>query len=164
MPDFPKPGILFYDVTGLLADAAVFEHTIARLTELVSDLTIDAVAGIEARGFIFGSPLALRLGVPFIPLRKKGKLPGSTLAREFELEYGRDVIEVHRDDVPRAGAVLLFDDLIATGGTIEAAASLIEEAGASVAAIAAIIALPFLDFSARLAGRTVRYLQEYAGE
>jgi len=164
VPDFPKPGILFYDLTSLLAAPDAFAHTVDRMEEIYRDEPLDAVAAIEARGFLLAAPFALRKRLPLVLLRKKGKLPGAVLSREFQLEYGTDRIEVHQDDLPKGGRVLVVDDLIATGGTVEAACELIEEAGAIVAGVFAVVALPFLDFSSKLTGRDVRYLQEYASE
>lgn len=164
VPDFPKPGILFYDLTSLLAVPEAFAHTLDRMDAVYAHQEIDAVAAIEARGFLLAAPFAVRRGLPLILLRKKGKLPGTVLSREFQLEYGTDRIEVHREDVPPGGKILVVDDLIATGGTIEAACELIEEAGAGVAGIFAVVALPFLNFAEKLRGREVTWLQEYASE
>jgi adenine phosphoribosyltransferase len=163
-PDFPKPGILFYDLTSLLANPVAFAHTVNRMVEIYRGRKIDAVAAIEARGFLLAAPFAYREGIPLVLLRKAGKLPGRTLSREFALEYGTDRIEVHAEDVPAGGRILVVDDLIATGGTVEAACELLEEAGATIAGVFAAVALPFLNFGERLAGREVRYLHEYAGE
>jgi adenine phosphoribosyltransferase len=163
-PDFPKPGILFYDLTSLLADPHAFSHTVNRMVEIYSDRPLQAVAAIEARGFLFAAPFAYRQGLPLILLRKAGKLPGRTMSREFELEYGTDRIEVHAEDVPQGGNILVVDDLIATGGTVEAACELLEDAGGQVSGIFAAVALPFLDFSSRLRGREIDYLHEYRSE
>lgn len=163
-PDFPKPGILFYDLTSLLADPWAFTHTVDRMGEIYQDDSLQAVAAIEARGFLFAAPFAYRQGLPLVLLRKAGKLPGRTMSREFDLEYGTDRIEVHAEDVPQGGNVLVVDDLIATGGTVEAACELLEEAGGRVAGIFAAVALPFLNFEQRLAGRRIDYLHEYATE
>ncbi|MFP4212004.1 MAG: adenine phosphoribosyltransferase, partial [Alkalispirochaeta sp.] len=135
VPDFPKPGILFYDLTSLLATPDAFAYTVDRMEEIYRDEPLDAVAAIEARGFLLAAPFALRKHLPLVLLRKKGKLPRTVRSREFQLEYGTDRIEVHQDDVPRGGRVLVVDDLIATGGTVEAACELIEEVGASVAGV-----------------------------
>ena len=164
VPDFPKPGVLFYDLTSLLADPSAFEHTMRRMNDIYADETLDAVAAIEARGFLVAAPFALNRGLPLILLRKRGKLPGKVISRRFDLEYGSDTIEVHADDVPRNGRVLVIDDLIATGGTIQAACELLEEGGANVAGVFAVVALPFLRFFDRLGDRSVRFLQEYAEE
>ncbi|MCG8477654.1 MAG: adenine phosphoribosyltransferase [Spirochaetales bacterium] len=164
IPDFPKAGILFYDLTSLLAAPDAFSYTVDRMVDMYADRDIRAVAAIEARGFLLAAPFAYRQNLPLILLRKAGKLPGKTLGREFSLEYGTDRIEVHSDDVPPGADILVVDDLIATGGTVEAACELIEEAGARVAGVFAVVALPFLGFAARLRGRDVRFLQEYASE
>jgi adenine phosphoribosyltransferase len=164
VPDFPKPGVLFYDLTGLLTEPDAFAYTVERMIDRYRDDRFDAVVAIEARGFLLAAPYAYATRTPLVLLRKSGKLPGKTIRREFDLEYGSDAIEVHRDDVPDGGRVLVVDDLIATGGTLEAACSLIEEAGATVAAVFAVVGLPFLDYDRVLAGRDITVLQTYAGE
>ena len=161
VPNFPKPGILFYDLTGLLAVPEAFRHTVACMDETYDGVQLDAVAAIEARGFLLAAPFAHRHKLPLILLRKKGKLPGKVIGREFDLEYGTDRIEVHREDVPVGGNILVVDDLIATGGTVEAACELLEEAEARVAGVFAVVALPFLNFHEKLKGREITYLQEY---
>ncbi len=163
-PDFPKPGILFYDLTSLLANPSAFAHTVDRMVEIYRDRPVQAVAAIEARGFLVAAPFAYRQGLPLILLRKSGKLPGRTIGREFELEYGTDRIGGHAEAIPPGGNVLVVDDLIATGGTVEAACELLEEAGAHVAGVFAVVALPFLNFASRLAGREIDYLHEYHSE
>ncbi len=162
--DFPKPGITFYDLTSLLAQPAAFRHTVDRMIETYRDRPVDAVAAIEARGFLLAAPFAYSRGVPLVLLRKKGKLPGATISRSFDLEYGQDTVEVHREDVAPGRRILVVDDLIATGGTVEAACELLEEAGAIVSGIFAVVALPFLDYEKKLAGREIIYLQGYASE
>ena len=164
VPDFPKPGILFYDLTSLLVQPDAFAHTVDRMEQIYRDQPLDAVAAIEARGFLLAAPYAIRRHIPLILLRKTGKLPGEVISREFELEYGTDRIEVHREDVPNGGRILVVDDLIATGGTVEAACELVEGAGATVAGVFAVVALPFLDFDTKLTNRTITYLQEYNSE
>lgn len=144
IPDFPKKGIQFRDITTLLADADALKETIQLLLEKYKDHNIDYIAGIEARGFIFGTPLALELGKGFIPIRKPGKLPGETIAHSYELEYGSDTLEIHKDALPKGARVLIIDDLLATGGTALAAAELIEKAGATVDAFAFVVDLPDL--------------------
>jgi adenine phosphoribosyltransferase len=145
VPDFPQPGILFRDVTPLLRDPAGLTAVVDALAERYRGRSIDAVAGIESRGFLFGAPLAVALGVGFVPLRKAGKLPAETLRREYGLEYGTAVLEVHRDALRPGESVLLVDDLLATGGTAAAAASLLAELGARVEEIAFVIELAFLE-------------------
>jgi adenine phosphoribosyltransferase len=144
IPDYPKPGILFRDITTLLGDARAFRWTVDALTEPYRGAGIAKVAGIEARGFILGGALAHQLGAGFVPLRKKGKLPHRTVAVEYALEYGTDVIEMHLDAVLAREKVLLVDDLIATGGTAEAAIQLLRHANADVVAACFVIDLPEL--------------------
>lgn len=144
VPDFPHAGILFRDVTPLLRDPGGLARVVDALAARYRGRGIDAVAGIESRGFLFGAPLALALGVGFVPVRKAGKLPADTLRREYALEYGTAVLEVHRDALRPGESVLLVDDLLATGGTASAAASLLTELGARVEEIAFVIELEFL--------------------
>ena len=150
IPDYPKPGIMFRDITTLLADAKGLRKAIKAMAKPFQDQKIDAVAGIEARGFIVGGAIAERLGCGFIPIRKKGKLPWKTIGQEYSLEYGVDVIEMHADAVRPGQRILIVDDLIATGGTAEAAAKLIKSAGGIIAGAAFIIDLPDLGGVARL--------------
>lgn len=164
VPDFPKPGILFYDITGILAKPEAFQYCIDRMEERYRESAITAIGAVEARGFIFAAPLAVRLGLPLILIRKQGKLPGRTLERSFDLEYGTDVVELHPEDVPSGARVLLVDDLIATGGTIRAAAELVQDAGAKVEEIFSVVALPFLPFEKALEGYPVHYLLSYESE
>ncbi|HWF00486.1 MAG TPA: adenine phosphoribosyltransferase [Caulobacteraceae bacterium] len=165
IPDYPKPGILFRDITTLLADGAAFREVIARLAEPFAGERIAKVAGIEARGFILGGAIAERLGAGFVPLRKKGKLPHRTRAVEYDLEYGSDTIEMHLDAVLEGERVLLIDDLIATGGTALAAVQLLVQAKAEIVAAAFVIDLPDLGGAAKLraAGLDVRTLVAFAG-
>ena len=144
IPDYPKPGIQFRDVTTLMGDARGFKEAIEGLAQPFVNIQIDAVAGIEARGFIVGGAVADRLGCGFIPIRKKGKLPGKTIGQEYTLEYGVDIIEVHDDAIKAGERILIVDDLIATGGTAEAAAKLISRTGGLVAGAAFLIDLPEL--------------------
>ncbi len=155
IPDYPKPGIMFRDVTTLLKHAAGFNACIERLVEPYRTAGIEAVAGIEARGFILGGAVADRLGTGFIPLRKRGKLPWRVIGQDYELEYGTDVIEVHEDAIAPGERVLIIDDLIATGGTAEAAHKLVERVGGVVVGAAFIIDLPELGGVARLQARGV---------
>ncbi len=150
LPDYPKPGIQFHDITTLLADAQGFAQTIEQLKQEVSNHPIDAIAGIESRGFIIGSALAYALGVGFIPIRKPGKLPGQTIAESYTLEYGTDQLELHIDAFEAGNKVLLVDDLIATGGTAEAAIKLLHQLNADVVAAAFVIDLPDLGGIKRL--------------
>lgn len=164
VPDFPKPGVLYYDITGILAVPAAFSYCIDRLEALCKGKKIDSIAGIEARGFIFAAPLAERLGVPLVLVRKMGKLPGKVYKKSFELEYGCDVVCVQEVDVVAGSHVLLVDDLIATGGTLEAAALIFEENGAKIEGILGIIGLPFLNYEKVLHKYPVDILLEYDGE
>lgn len=164
VPDFPKPGILFYDITSILADPRAFRYCIDRMIALYADEKIDAVAAIESRGFVFAAPFADRLGIPLILIRKKGKLPGKTISRKYQLEYGEAEIEVHGADVPRGKRVLVVDDLIATGGTLKAATDLVVAAGAEVAGIFGVVGLPFLNYRSMLGAIPIRTLIEYHAE
>lgn len=155
IPDYPKPGIMFRDVTTLLKHAAGFNACIERLVEPYRTAGIEAVAGIEARGFILGGAVADRLGAGFVPLRKRGKLPWRVIGQDYELEYGTDVIEVHEDAIAPGERVLIVDDLIATGGTAEAAHKLIERIGGVAVGAAFVIDLPELGGVARLQARGV---------
>jgi adenine phosphoribosyltransferase len=162
--DFPKKGILFYDITSIMTAPRAFNYCIDRMVEIYADEKIDTVAAIEARGFIFASPFAYRMGIPLILVRKKGKLPGKTLRKSFELEYGSAEIEIHTEDVKRNSRILLVDDLIATGGTLQASCELLVEAGARVVEIFGVIGLPFLDYDKKLDGIPVTTLIEYGSE
>ncbi len=150
IPDYPRPGIMFRDVTTLLGDAQGFKAAIARLTQPFQTVPVDAVAGIEARGFILGGAVADRLGCGFIPIRKKGKLPWRTIGQEYALEYGTDTIEMHEDAVKDGERVLIVDDLIATGGTALAAAKLIRRVNGQVVGAAFVVDLPNLGGVRRL--------------
>ncbi len=144
IPDFPKPGILFKDITPLLAEPRAFQVSIDRLYERYCSVPIDAVAAAEARGFLFAAPLALRLQKPLVPLRKPGKLPYRTYSLKYELEYGSAELHVHIDGISAGARVLLVDDLLATGGTMRAGCQLIEKAGGTVAGCAFLVELDFL--------------------
>jgi len=150
IPDFPKPGILFRDITPLLADAAALAETVRQLADHWRDRKIDVVAAAEARGFIFAAPLAIELGLGFVPVRKPGKLPFDTHAFHYELEYGTDSLEIHIDGVMPGQRVLVVDDLLATGGTIEACCQLIEKGGATVAGCTFVIELADLGGAKRI--------------
>jgi adenine phosphoribosyltransferase len=164
VPDFPKPGVLFYDITGILVNPKAFAYCIDRMDEAYGKSDLDAVAAIESRGFIFAAPFAVRRGLPLILLRKKGKLPGETYGIDFTLEYGQDVLEVHRSDVHKNQRVLLVDDLIATGGTLNAAAQLLALGGAKVIGIFGVVGLPFLHYEKVLTSCPVKTLVQYSGE
>ncbi|MBL8780667.1 MAG: adenine phosphoribosyltransferase [Alphaproteobacteria bacterium] len=165
IPDYPKPGIMFRDVTTLLGNARAFRTTVDLLVQPYAGLRIDKVAGIEARGFIIAGAVAHQLSVGFVPVRKKGKLPWKTIAQTYDLEYGTDTVEIHEDAVLKGESVLLVDDLIATGGTAEAAIKLIEKAGGNVVGCSFIIDLPELKGRKRLEklGKKVLSLVEFDG-
>src|SRR6201997_2258364 len=165
IPDYPKPGIMFRDITTLLGDARAFRRAVDELVQPFAGTKIDKVAGIEGRGFILGGAVAHQLSAGFIPLRKKGKLPHKTIAVEYELEYGRDAIEMHLDALAHGERVMLVDDLIATGGTALAAVDLLRQAGAEIVAAAFVVDLPELGGAARLraAGVPVSTLVAFEG-
>jgi adenine phosphoribosyltransferase len=144
VPDFPKPGILFYDISTLLANAAAWQETVRRLSAAVAQHRPDMLAGIESRGFLVTAPLAYQLGLGFVMVRKKGKLPGSTVPYTYDLEYGSDTLEVQADAIRPGQRVVLLDDLLATGGTMRAAATLLRKVGAQVVGAAVLIELAFL--------------------
>jgi len=150
VPHYPKQGVMFRDITTLLKDPVGFRVTINEFVQHYRDTKIDKIAAIESRGFIIGAALAFQLGVGFVPIRKKGKLPAETVGHDYQLEYGFDRIELHVDAVVKGEHVLLVDDLIATGGTAEAAINLIEKMGGVVVEVCAVIDLPDLGGSARL--------------
>jgi adenine phosphoribosyltransferase len=164
IPDFPKPGILFKDITPLLLDAEALSEAVARLAEWAEPLNVDFVVAPEARGFILGAAVARELGAGFVPARKPGKLPHETITAEYILEYGVDVLEMHADALADGARVLLHDDLLATGGTARALAELIEGAGAEIAGCGFLVELAFLGGRERLAGYDVHALVSYDGE
>ena len=161
VPDFPKPGINFYDITTLLKDPTGLEETIDALTEACRGLNIDTVVGVESRGFIFGAPLAYQLGVGFIPVRKPKKLPSDTVSVSYDLEYGTDTLEMHKDAVGEGHNVLIVDDLLATGGTARAVVDLVESVGGKVSALLFVVELTFLNGRAKFEGHTVKSLVAY---
>ena len=150
VPDFPKEGIIFKDITTLLKDAEAFREAVDRLVDRYSGEQIDLVVAVEARGYIFGAPIAYKLGAGFIPVRKVGKLPAETVREEYELEYGTDAVEMHRDAIEPGQKVLIVDDLIATGGSAAATARLVEALGGDIVGIAFLIELAFLNGVDRL--------------
>ena len=156
--DFPTPGIVFKDITPLLADIGAFRFAVDALADHWAGAEVDLVAGIEARGFLFAAPVAYRLGAGLVPLRKPGKLPWHTVERSFELEYGIDQVMAHRDAAGEGDRVLVIDDVLATGGTAAAACGLLEDLGATVIGVGVLLELGFLDGRARLHGRDVRSL------
>ena len=159
--DFPVEGIVFKDITTLLQDADGFSETLEKLYNLAKDRGITKIVGIESRGFIFGGALAAKLGVGFVPVRKKGKLPAETIAETYDLEYGTDTIEIHKDALTSDDKVLIHDDLLATGDTIQAACNLIEKTGAEISQISFLINLTFLNGMEKVKGYEVHSLIEY---
>ncbi|WP_085906126.1 adenine phosphoribosyltransferase [Kiloniella majae] len=161
VPDYPKPGILFYDISTLLAHAEAWHETIERLAVVIEKEKPDVLAGIESRGFLLAAPLAMRLGMGFMMIRKKDKLPGKTIPYTYDLEYGTDTIEIQEDAIKPGQRVVMLDDLLATGGTMEAAVALMQQAGADVRRIACIIELNFLKGREKLGGLPVTSLIQY---
>ena len=161
VPDFPKPGILFKDITTLLKDREALARAIDLLADRYRGRGIDKVVGIESRGFIFAPAVAYLVGAGFVPVRKPGKLPAETLSASYELEYGTDTLEIHRDALEPGEKVLIVDDLIATGGTAAAVAGMVEELGAELVEIAFLIELTFLDGRSKLDGRPVHTMIKY---
>lgn len=145
VPDFPKEGILFRDITTLLQDAEAFGSSVKQMLELFKNLGVHKVCGIESRGFIFGAPLAIQMGVGFVPVRKNGKLPWTKISQEYTLEYGTDKLEIHVDAVEKGEKVLIVDDLLATGGTAQAVAKMMEKMGAQVSGFVFLVELEFLN-------------------
>ncbi len=163
IPDFPAPGIIFRDVTGILQDAEGLKLGVDEMTQLVRELEADVVAGLEARGFIFGMPIAYNLGVPFVPVRKKGKLPRATVEKTYNLEYGTATIEIHKDAIKKGQRVVLVDDLVATGGTLKAGAELVEQLGGKVVGIVTLIELEGLKGREFLKGYELKSIVKYPG-
>jgi adenine phosphoribosyltransferase len=161
VPDFPKPGILFYDVTTLLRDAAGFKQSIEALSAPYKGAGIGLVVGVESRGFILGAAVADRLGAGFVPVRKVGKLPSQTLRKTYDLEYGTDSLEMHRDAVDPGQSVLIVDDLLATGGTARATVDLVKETGGNVVGVAFLIELAGLNGRKRLEGEDIHVVLTY---
>ena len=161
VPDFPKPGINFYDITTLLKDPEGLEQTVDALTEQCRGKDIDIVIGVESRGFIFAAPLAYQLGTGFIPVRKPRKLPAECVSVEYELEYGTDTLEMHKDAVGQGHRVLIVDDLLATGGTARAVVDLVESVGGTVEALLFVVELDFLGGRSKFNGYDVRSLIHY---
>jgi adenine phosphoribosyltransferase len=150
VPDFPEPGIVFKDLTPLLADVDAFRYTVDAIADHAAGLTVDKVVGIEARGFIFAAAVAYRLGAGFVPVRKPGKLPGKTVTETYELEYGTDSLDVHGDAITPGEAVYVVDDVLATGGTAAAACRLVDRLGGAIAGLAFVVELGFLEGRAKL--------------
>ncbi len=161
VPDFPKPGILFKDITPVLSNPEAFDTVVDAFMGISRSLGADKVIGVESRGFILGTPVALGLGLPFVPVRKPGKLPCETVRAEYELEYGTDTLEMHTDALEAGDRVIVIDDLLATGGTAEATIKLVESQGAVVAGVLVMIELCFLDGAARVSPHNVYSLVRY---
>lgn len=164
IPDFPEPGIMFRDVTGILDNAEGLKLAIDELYKMLDGVEYDAIAGAEARGFLFGMPLAYKAGKKFIPIRKKGKLPRETVEKTYDLEYGTATIEIHKDSISKGEKIVVVDDLIATGGTIKAAADLIEELGGEVTKILFLLELEGLEGRKKLEGYDVESVVKYPGK
>jgi adenine phosphoribosyltransferase len=161
IPDFPKPGILFYDITTLLKDAAAFREAIDLMVEPYKDDRVDIVVGMESRGFIFSAPMALQMNAGLVPVRKLGKLPAETVSVEYALEYGSNTLEVHRDAIEQGQRVLIVDDLLATGGTVRGTIELVERLGGEVVGLAFLVELDFLKGRERLSDRRVTSVIRY---
>ncbi|MBN1355999.1 adenine phosphoribosyltransferase [bacterium] len=161
IPDFPKPGIQFKDITPLLISPFAFREVISQMTKPFRSQGIDKVLGIEARGFLFASPIAMELGAGIVPVRKPGKLPFETISHTYTLEYGTDTIEMHKDAVSPGDKVLIVDDLLATGGTVEAACKLVESAGGVVTGISFLVELAFLNGRTKIDGYPVHALIQF---
>ena len=164
IPDFPKPGILFYDISTLLIHPEGWQATVERLAEAVAPHEPDVLVGIESRGFLVAAPLALKLGLGFMMVRKKGKLPGETVRYTYDLEYGSDTIEIQADALEPGQRVVILDDLLATGGTMAAACRLVEQLGGEIVGVAFLIELSFLNGRSKLADYDVLSLIQYEGE
>jgi adenine phosphoribosyltransferase len=164
IPDFPKPGILFYDITSIFTNPEAFRYTVAEMIKRYTNDTIDGIIAIESRGFLFGACYAEKTGIPLVLARKKGKLPGKTIQQSYDLEYGNAILEIHEADLTPGKRWLIIDDLIATGGTLQAVARMIERTGSSVAGIFAVIGLPFLNYHATIGKYNPITLIDYQGE
>lgn len=162
--DFPKPGILFYDITSVFVNPEAFKYCIDKMVEIYKDSEIEAIAGVDSRGFLFAAPLAEKLGLPMVLIRKKGKLPGDTYSCKYALEYGTAEVEVHKADVEKGKKYLVVDDLIATGGTLVAARNLIEQGGGKVTDFFGVIGLPELNYEKVLAPSKITTLINYSGK
>lgn len=164
VPHWPIKGVMFRDITSLMQDAEAFRQSCDRLFDRYKDMKIDKVVGIDARGFIFGSVLAYRLGAGFVPIRKKGKLPSKTIEAEYKLEYGIATVEIHSDSIDAGEKILIVDDLMATGGTMAAAINLVEKLGGNIVECAFIVELPDLKGREKLGGKQVFTLTEFSGQ
>lgn len=163
IPDFPKPGIIFRDITSIFSDADGLKLAVDEMSALLSDVDFDVIAGLESRGFLFGMPMAYNFHKPFVPIRKKGRLPRETVEATYDLEYGSAAIEVHKDDIKPGAKVVLVDDLIATGGTLEAATNLMEKLGAQVVKVVCLMELKGLKGRDRIGDYQVETVISYEG-
>jgi adenine phosphoribosyltransferase len=161
IPDYPNPGVTFRDITPLLGDGPAFNEAISKIASRFVDANIQRVIGVEARGFILGAPIAVALGAGFVPVRKAGKLPWAVVREEYDLEYGSDKLEIHRDAIHPGERILVVDDVLATGGTAAATCRLVSALGGDIVALAVLIELPFLEGRAKLDGITVESLFTY---
>lgn len=161
IPDFPKPGIQFKDITPLLNNAEAFKHSIELFKQTLEGKNIDKIAGVESRGFIFGAPISLKLGIGFIPIRKPGKLPADTISVDYELEYGKNTLEIHKDALKKGERVVIIDDLLATGGTAAASATLVEKVGGVVESLEFVVELDFLNGRELIKNYNVHSLLKY---
>ncbi len=164
IPDWPAKGVMFRDITTLLQDPAAFREAVDRFYDRYKPMKIDTIVGIDARGLIFGAPLAYKLETPFVPVRKKGKLPYKTVSQSYALEYGQDSIEIHEDAIKKGDRVVIVDDLIATGGTIKAAIQLVEKLGGQVIECAFVVDLPDLKGKEKIRQYSIFTLVEFEGE
>ena len=160
--DFPEPGVTFRDITPLLGDAGAFARAVSGLVDEFAGVAVDRVVGVESRGFIFGAAVAFRIGAGFVPVRKPGKLPWAVVREEYQLEYGADKLEIHRDAIHPGERILIVDDVLATGGTARATARLVETLGGVIAGLGFVLELDDLDGRSRLGERTVRSLLHYS--
>ena len=164
IPDFPKPGIQFIDITTMLKDGKAMTYAFDKLAEMVKDLEIDLLVGPEALGFLVGAPLAYKLGAGFVPVRKSGKLPGEVIEASYQLEYGQDTLEIHKDAITPGTKVLVVDDLLATGGTVWSTADLVRSLGGEIVGFAFLVELTFLKGRDKLGNYPVYSLLEYDSE
>ena len=164
IPGFPKPGILFYDVTSIFINPEAFKYVLEQMDDLYKDTQVDGVIAIESRGFLLGAPFAIKRSLPLVLARKSGKLPGDTIAKSYSLEYGEATLEIHKSDLTPGKKWLIVDDLIATGGTLKAVAAMVEHQGAEVAGIFSIIGLPFLNYMEKIEKYHPITLIDYQGE
>jgi adenine phosphoribosyltransferase len=164
VPDFPKPGILFYDITSIFTNVEAFKYVVDTMIESYASQKVDGIIAIESRGFLLGACFAYKKGLPLVLARKKGKLPGKTISESYDLEYGSATLEIHKDDLIPGKRWLIIDDLIATGGTLKAVANMIESTGAQVAGIFSIIGLPFLGYDDKIGKYNPITLIDYDSE